>query len=309
MRLCAEKGAEVVAADIVEPNSEIRAFLERVSDKVRWRPLDVRQREAFEALVREEAVGQIIHAAAITPDYETEQARMDTVLEVNLVGALNAILAAARAPTVEQFVLLSSSAVYGAPSPGATAPQSEDSHLELGNLYTLTKYSAEILLPRCADLSGKRMAAVRLGSVYGEMERPMVSRGRMSHIGRLRDAQLSGRRVRVAGKAIERDWIYAADVAEAIWALLVSAKWHYSVYNIGAGQPLSFGEIVEAFGHWGLDFVWVDDPRQAEIAMQPQDARAPLDITRLKEDTRLAFAYSPAERLQHYLSKSAGVTR
>jgi UDP-glucose 4-epimerase len=307
-RLCAEKGAEVIVADILEPTDQIRAFLAPVLGRVRLRPLDVRQRDPFEALVRDEAIGHIVHAAAMTPDYGTEQSQMDRVLEVNLVGAINAILAAARAPLVEQFILLSSSGLYGAPQGGPPALQHETDALDLGNLYTITKYSAELLLQRCRELCGKRMAAVRLASIYGEMERPTGSREHMSHIQQLHDARLAGRRVRVAGPAVERDWMYAGDMAEGIWALLGASRWNHPVYNLGSGQALPFDNIVALFARFGLQHTWVDDPQQADIAMQPHQARAPLDTSRLQTDTRLDLPGSPANRLEHYLSKVVGAT-
>jgi len=304
----AEKGAEVVVADILEPDAQGLSFLEPVAEKVRIRFLEVRRRDAFEKLVRDEAIGQIIHAAAITPDFETEQGRLDTVLDVNLVGALNAIIVAAHVPEVERLILLSSSGLYGAPSDVPASLQHENGALELDNLYAITKYSAELVAQRCGALSGKRMISVRLASIYGEMERPTGSREHMSHIKRLQDALRSGRRVRVAGKTIERDWMYAEDMAEAVWGLLNAPGWRYPLYNIGTEQAMSFQEIVEIFAQFGLDYVWVDDPQQAEIAMRPDQARAPLDISRLKADTHLAFPYPPADRLEQYLSKSAGAT-
>ena len=305
-RCCAEHGAEVIAADWLEPDDGAQAFLAPVSERIRLRRLDVRQRDALEMLIRTEGVTHILHAAALTPDQVTEQAQMDRVLDVNLGGAVNAILAAARGPEVERLILFSSSGLYGAPPEDSASLQSEQSTLDLGHLYTVTKYSAELVLQRCAELSGKHMAALRLASIYGEMERPTGSREHMSHIWRLRAAQLSGRRVRVAGPAVGRDWLYAGDMAEAVWTLLCAPRWSYFVYNLGAGQALRFETIVELLARRGLVYEWVDDPEAADIAMRPQQARAPLDLTRLRADTGLTWPRSPTERMEQYLNSLPG---
>lgn len=307
-RLCAEKGAQVVAADVLEPTDAVRAFLAPVATQVRLWPLDVRQRDILETLVRDEAISHILHAAALTPDHTTEQARMDQVLDVNLLGAVNAILVAARTPRVEQFILLSSSGLYGAPVVQPAAPQRETDALDLGNLYALTKYSVELLLPRCAELSGKRMAALRLASIYGEMERPTGSREHMSQIKRLQDALLSKHPVRVAGPAVERDWLYGGDLAEAVWALVNAPRWNHTLYNLGSGQALSFQQIVAVFTRFGLEPSWVEDPQQADIAMRSEHARAPLDISRWQAATGQARPAPPASRLEQYLGRLTGTT-
>jgi nucleoside-diphosphate-sugar epimerase len=158
-----------------------------------------------------------------------------------------------------------------------------------------------LLGQRCGFLSEKRIASIRLASIYGEMERPTGSREHMSHVKRLWDARCSGKKVRVAGKKIERDWMYAGDMAEATWALLCAPRWQYPVYNIGSSQTISFEKMVEIFSDIGLNYSWVDEPGQADIVMRPEQGRAPMNTVRLKEDANYSSPLSSEIRLELFL--------
>ena len=303
VRFMAEKGADVIATDIAVPDARIQAFLNPVKSRVKIKSLDVRQRAAFETLVQEENVDSIIHAAAVTPDFITEKTRMETILDANLGGSLNAILITSKIQCVQNLILCSSSGLYGAAPPPEAPLQHESDPLDLDNLYAITKYSAELLGQRCGLLSGKRITSVRLASIYGEMEYPNASRETMSHIGRLWQARNSSKKVLVTGKKVERDWMYAGDLAEAVWGLLEAPKWHYPVYNIGTAGVISFETIVEIFSRFGLGYEWEEDPGKADIAMRPDQARAPMDISRLKEDANFSFGSDPQKSLEQYLFK------
>ena len=185
---------------------------------------------------------------------------------------------------------------------GPLQPQRETDPLELTNLYAITKHSAELLAARYAVLSGKPMAAVRLPAIYGPMERSLASRRHTSAPGLLMAALRAGRRVRVAGPEVARDWTYAADVAAGVWALLTAPGWRFPVYNLSCGQAVSFAEVVQAFVDVGLGAEWVDAVDQADIAMRPQQARAPLDIGRLQADTGFRPAFSIRDGIENWMS-------
>ena len=46
------EGAEVIAADVLEPNANVNTFLAPVSKRVRFHRLDVRDRNSVQALPR-----------------------------------------------------------------------------------------------------------------------------------------------------------------------------------------------------------------------------------------------------------------
>jgi len=289
--LAARPGVRVVAADVLPWDDAIEHFLAPVRGQVVPRRLDVRDRAAVEEIVAGEAITHIVHAAAITAtDDEEERARAAEIVAVNLQGSIHVLDAALSAPSVERAIVVSSSGVYGAPVGDPLRPVRETDPLDLSNLYAITKHSVELLAARYAVLSGKPMTAVRLPGIYGPMERSKESRRHLSAPGRLMAALREERPVRVAGRGIMRDWTYAADVAQGIAALLSAGRWRHSVYNLSCGVAVPFRAVVEAFVGAGLRAEWVADPDAADIAMRPQQARAALNIERLRTDA----AFEPA---------------
>ena len=296
----ADEVMRVIAADLA-PDERVRRFVAPAADRVEFVSLDVRDRAALIRLVSQAAVTHVVHAAAITPDAAREQAQSDLVVDVNLGGTVNVLEALRAVETVQRVLLVSSSGVYGAPAESLAAAQTEDGPLQLGNLYAITKYSAELLGERYAELCGRPVAAVRLAALYGPMERPTAGRGQMSQPTQLVAALRSGRAVRVAGAAVTRDWTYVADAAEAVRALLLAPVWRYGVYNVGTGCGSTFGRLVELLVARGLRATWVDEPAAADIAMRPEQARLPLDIRRLREETGFSPRYDLANGLADYL--------
>jgi len=293
----------VISADIHEPSADQQAALLSAGQSVRLAHLDVRDREAFLELVTAERITHIVHAAAITPSEIQESTQAPFVIDVNLAGSLNALAVGYEQVEVERVLLVSSSGVYGLPRVGNTAPQPEIGPLELNNLYSITKYSAELVAERYATLSRKMMAAVRLGSVYGPFEQPGESRTNVSHVQRMTDALVAGRMLRLYGPDVSRDWVYTVDVADAIYALLTAPRWNYPTYNIGTGVAVSFREIADSFKQLGLQMEWVENPAEADIAMLDSSWRAALRIERLQAETGFTPKYSFADGLFDYLSR------
>ena len=283
--LAAQPGVQVVAADVLPSDELIDRFLAPVQVQVSHHPLDVRDRAGVQELVNRAAITHIVHAAAITATEDEERTRAAEIVAVNLQGSIHVLDAALAVSSVARVIVVSSSGVYGTPSAGAAQPVRETDPLELTNLYAITKQSAELLAARYAVLSGKPMAAVRLPGIYGPMERSLSSRRHTSAPGLLMAALRAGQPVKVAGPDVMRDWTYTADVASGLWALLTARQWRHPVYNLSCGQAAPFSAVVQAFVDAGLLAAWIDDPDQADIAMRPQQARAPLDITRIQADT------------------------
>ncbi|MBP8293282.1 MAG: NAD(P)-dependent oxidoreductase [Caldilineaceae bacterium] len=283
--LAAQPGVQVIAADVLPWDEPIDRFLAPVQAQVSHHPLDVRDRAAVQELVNDEAISHIVHAAAITATEDEEEARAAEIVAVNLQGSIHVLDAALAVASVARVIVVSSSGVYGTPATGASQAVCETDPLELTNLYAITKQSAELLAARYAVLSGKLMAAVRLPGIYGPMERSHASRRHTSAPGLLMAALRAGQPVTVAGPDVMRDWTYAADVASGLWALLTARQWRHPVYNLSCGQAVPFSAVVKAFVDAGLRAAWINDPSQADIAMRPQQARAPLAIARIQADT------------------------
>jgi UDP-glucose 4-epimerase len=291
---------EVVAADLHPWDPADARARHTAHARLSYAPLDVRDAEALSTLLKGRGIRHIVHAAAITtPDSAT---RAPESVGVNITGTINVLDAAIESSTVERVLIVSSSGVYAERT--SAQPLSEDAPLALTSLYAIAKVSAERLAARYAELSGKPMAAVRLPSVYGPFERPRSSRPQTSTLRLLMDALAAGRPVRVAGPDIARDWTYAGEVGAGARALLAAPHWSWPVYNVSNGLQIRFEEVVDAFVNRGLLATWVNDSDEydsADIAMHPDDTRAPLDAGRLERDTGFRLHLSIAEGLDAWL--------
>jgi nucleoside-diphosphate-sugar epimerase len=281
--------AVLIAADRLMVDESIRHFFAPMQDRVQIELLDIRDRQALDALVNKTRATHIIHAAAVTPDEDTEWHRSPDVVDVNLVGAVNALRAAYLFDFVEKFVFISSSGVYGRPEPGDDALQHEDKNIQLDHLYGISKYSIELLTERYALYTGKPMASLRLASMFGPMERNTGARTGMSQPRRLMNALLAHQPLKAYGPHIRRDWMYTADLGLAVAKMFKSDHWQHAVYNAGTGEAITFGDLISVFERHGLPVHWVQDPALADFAMQSDNGRQALDITRLKSD----FGYQP----------------
>lgn len=290
--LATQPGIHVTAADLHAPDPVTTRFLAPVADRVTLARLDVTDRVAVHTLVAAAQTTHIVHAAAITPDRVQEQRVPTTIVDVNLGGAINVLDAALVHGHVQRTLLLSSSGVYAGAASGDLSPQGEEDDLVSDSLYASTKRCVELIAARYAAASSKSIAALRLGPMYGPLERVSPSRRRTTPIRQLAEAWRVGQAVTVAGAAVTRDWTYAADVAAAVLAALRASHLAHTVYNLSCGRAYAFGEVVEVFAARGLQVMWTEDIDGADIAMQPHQVRRPLDITRLQHDVGFAPRYS-----------------
>lgn len=312
VRALAESGEhQVVAADLLPLDDLCTAFLAPLQERITVERLDVCDAAAVTETIQRQQITHIVHAAAITATDGQEKVRAAEVVQVNLVGAINVLNAGMVSESVERVLLVSSSGVYGAPKALRQAAQRETDRLKLANLYAITKYGAELLAARYAQLSGKAMASVRLPAVFGPMERRLSSRTNMSTVGRLmealqrqRSAQVTGQAaITVSGAMVGRDWTYAPDIGSAVAGLLGAPRWRHSVYNASCGVAVTMADVVQAFVAHGLVATWVEDARQAEIAMWPYQERAPLAIGRLQRDTGFTPRYTIESAIEHWLAQ------
>ena len=299
-------GGRLIAADLGPPGEETRRLLAPVADHMTWVALDVRDRDRLRELVVGEGVTHIVHGAAITALPEEEAARAVEIVDVNLGSTLNVLAVAAAAPGVQRVLVLSSSGVYAVPPHGKLGKgarrQPEEGELALDGLYSITKRSGELLAGRFAQLTGKKMAAVRLPAVYGPLEKPSATRPGTSTVHKLMEALRRRQAITVAGPQVGRDWTYVADAGAAIAQLLAAPEWHYSVYNVSCGHRYTFREVVAAFAVHGLEATWVSGEEHADVAMRPSHERLPLDTRRLRQDTGFTPQYDLAGGIAAWLA-------
>jgi nucleoside-diphosphate-sugar epimerase len=249
--------------------------------------------------VRSVGTERIVHGAAIT---STELERSDPAgfVDINLGGTLN-VLEAARLSEAERMVLISSSAVYGAPRNPHLI--SEDEPLQIGSIYTICKQAGEALCRRYGELYGLSAVAGRLGTAYGPMERPSGSRATMSQVYVLVHAALEQRELRIFGADRLRDVCYIADVAEAFCRLALADTLQHTIYNVSAGTAHSLRQIAAALQTLvpGVRWAPAETAAVADLVVLPSAERGPLDLGRLHADLGFSPHWSLEAGLAEYV--------
>lgn len=227
-----------------------------------------------------QSYSHVIHAAtdASADLNENDPLKMfDTVL-TGTRKALDFALAA----KASRFFYLSSGAVYGA-QPWTVEKVVEDyfgapdlsSHR---SAYAEGKRAAEMLCTIYARQFGLDVVNARIFALLG----PMLSLDIHFAAGNfIRDA-MAGRKVVVQsdGRA-ERSYLYAADLTEWLWAILLRAK-PGSTYNVGSEEGISIGDLAKRtaslLGNAGCDILGKPDQGWNPGRYVPSTARIRDDL-------------------------------
>ena len=240
-RLLAESGHHVTGIDSSGPDD---------STLLRWRlrglpayprfalhNIDIQDRQLlarlFEASSCDGSFSAVIHLAAragVRASVEDPRAYYET----NVLGTLN-LLELCREFGVNQFVLASTSSVYGIQGGG---PISEDA---LSNRplspYAASKSAAEALLHSYHHLYGMDAVVLRYFTVYGPGGRPDMS------VFRFVRAIAEGDPVTVYGDGTQRrDFTFVDDIARGTVAALGLSG--FQTFNLGNDRPVSVNELI-----------------------------------------------------------------
>jgi UDP-glucuronate 4-epimerase len=210
-------------------------------------------------------------------------------LRVN-VGGTAALLELARQRGVRQFVLASSSSVYGA---NPRLPWSEaDYDLRPISPYAQTKISAESLGHVYSHLYGIRFLALRFFTVYGPRQRPDLA------IHKFAGSMVRGEPITIFGSGTTcRDYTYVGDVVKGISAALEYADSMYEVFNLGSGRTVDLLQMVATLEQsFGLRALLRHQPEQ------PGDVRT--TYANIDKAQRM-LGYEPASSLAFGMSQFA----
>lgn len=158
--------------------------------------------------------------------------------EASLYFALNLyptekLCDAASEAGIKQFIFMSSSSVYGN---RATEMIEESSALQGDTLYAASKISCENYLR--SSMPAPSTVLIRPSLVFGEGDR-----GNMLSLIR---QVLSGKYFLIGEGSASKSLIYAADLADAILALIKSPRDSLAVYNIANPDPVSVKQLSQA---------------------------------------------------------------
>jgi UDP-glucuronate 4-epimerase len=195
---------------------------------------DVRDRERIARLFAEHSFAAVIHLGAmagvrisITDPY--------LYYDVNLTGTLN-LLNAARDQRVGNFVLASTSSIYGR-TEQVPFVETDPCDRPLAP-YAASKRAAEMLGFTYHHLYGQNFTVLRFFTVYGPRGRPDM----LAYL--VADNIFFGRPIPLYnGGQMHRDWTYIDDIVAGIVAA-ADRPLGYEIINLGCGAPVLLADFV-----------------------------------------------------------------
>ena len=240
-----------------------------VNPRADFHQLDIRDAAAGD-LIREIKPDLINHHAAqmdVRKSVEDPAADAD----VNVVGTLR-ILEAAAGAAVKRFLFASTGgAIYGEP---VEVPQTESHPTAPLSPYGCAKLAVEHYLHYYRVVHGLSSVALRYANVYGPRQNAHGEAGVVAiFAGRLIDGQQST----INGSGSQtRDFVYVDDVVAANMAAS-DAEWQ-GAYNVGTGVETSVNELYASLA----SIAGSDQPATHAPAKEGEQMRSVLDGTRLR---------------------------
>ena len=230
-------GVAVVGVDCFNANYGRAQKLANLHEALDWKafefvPLDLARGE-LEDLVRD--VDVVFHVAAepgVRASWGNHFARYVT----NNILATQQLLRAMEGAPGARLVYASSSSVYGQ---AETMPTREDATPAPISPYGLTKLSGEHLCNVYHANHGLEVALLRFFTVFGPRQRPDMAFNIFCR------AALTGEEIVIFGDGRQtRDFVYVADVVEALLRAAVAPIQSGGAYNIGGGNRGSLCDAV-----------------------------------------------------------------
>ena len=299
VRDLARNGHQVVSFDINGPDHLLQDFLGGDASTVTFVQGDIVDRKSVETLGQNHRLEKIVHAAVYTVNREAlEIERSRDVVAINLEGTAN-LLELARTQRVSRFVYVSSGAAYGAALPGDQT-LNEETPPAPENLYGITKFASEMITRRYGELHGISTASVRLSTPYGPMERVTGHRAVMSVFYDWTGRAVRGEPITAEDMDQGRDYIYVADIADGIRAVLDAQALPHGLYNLTSGIWLTFQEILDAVVELSPSTQVVIPTATAESGSENY-SRGPLSGHRLFDDLGWTPKYDLKPGLTDYI--------
>ena len=218
---------------------------------------------------------QILYLVGTTDNYNVfEDPLLD--IETNLILLIKVLEDFKLSNPTAIFNFVSSWFVYGKGTP----PFKESDTCKPSGFYSITKFSAELLLESFCKTFKLDYRIIRLANVYGEGDKGMSKKKNALQfmIGQLKNDE----NVELYENGeIVRDFIHINDVTRAL-DLIISQGEVNSVYNVGTGNPTKISELImNARNIIGSKSV-ISSVKTPEFHQLVQTRDAWLDIEKLK---------------------------
>ncbi|KIL42845.1 hypothetical protein KP77_34750 [Jeotgalibacillus alimentarius] len=251
--------------------------------------------EKCESFFKAHSFDVVIHCAAQTSVQRSIEKPFEDS-STNILGLINMLNLSIKYG-VEKFVFCSSAAVYGE---NPTLPLKEGEHLDPVSPYGINKMNGELYCRKWEELYGLSSLVLRFANVYGPRQHVSAESGVIS----IYTTNLSKQQpITVFGTGDQtRDFIYAGDVAEAVYRGVISGL--SGTYNVSNNIQTSINELVARLTK--------ENPGYSveRVASKKGDiAFSQLDNTSLKRDLDWVPKYSLDEglkaTLEYYKNKPA----
>jgi len=245
-------------------------------------------RENLDSLLKDYEIDAIIHAAAqVSVVKSVENPKFDA--DTNVMGTIN-LLEYARKHDVEQFIYVSSAAIYGEPQ---YLPIDEKHPKEPKSPYGLSKLTGEKYALLYGELYGIKVASVRPFNIFSPRQDPNSPYSGVISIFVSRAKKGSPLIIYGDGEQT-RDFVNVHDVVELV--RLVLTKKVEGVYNCGTGKETSINDLAKIIVELSGREIKImhKEPRPGDIRKSYADISKAKEIgyipkTNLKEDLKNYF--------------------
>lgn len=233
-----EDGIEVLALDNFDPyydKSHKERNIEQLINKndFNFTETDIRNKSEMNNLFKKHDIHKVSHMAArpgVRPSIEDPR----PYEEINIRGTIN-LLELARKHDVNNFVLASSSSVYGNVK---DIPFQEDGPINPISPYAASKLSTEIYGKTYSQLHNLNVTALRFFTAYGPRQRPDMAIHKFTRLIN------KGEEIPMYGDGTsERDYTYIDDLISGITSAL-DKNFDFEVFNLGSGRTVKLREMI-----------------------------------------------------------------
>lgn len=241
---------------------------------------DVRDFDAVREVMR--GADAMLHLAALVGipySYEHPQEVIDT----NIVGTSNVLLAAKELGSLERVVLTSTSEVYGS---ALRVPMDEEHPLQAQSPYSATKIAGDALGQSFQRSFGLPVTIVRPFNAYGPRQSARAV------IPTIIAQAVSGSALKLGSVATTRDFTFVEDTAQAFLQIGAAEAALGEVVNAGSGREIAISDVVK---------------KVAEITGRELDVETDAQRVRpeASEVSRLLSDSSKAERLAGWRAETS----
>jgi UDP-glucose 4-epimerase len=231
-----ESGHEVVIYDLKQAR-----FKKGSEKKVNFIEGDVFDEKKLKKIIV--SCDVVVHLVGL-PDAGTAQKKPFESFKLNILSLQN-VLESCRIDGRKKIIFPSSAAVYGITD---DLPIREKHPVNPTNLYSWHKLICEEMIKAYHKNYDVDYVILRLFNVYG--------RGNKGVIDYFINKAKKGEEVKVFGPFQFRDFVYAGDVAEALYSSIMYEKANNRIINIGSGKGYQIKEILEIISEVFPDFKW-----------------------------------------------------